>query len=83
MDDFTSIAQAWLIAGARNVVATLWRIDDAAAAEFSRRFYAALPVASVPEAMAIAQRAMIRDPKLRRPYLWAPYQAVGEGLTVR
>ena len=77
--DFTSMAHAWLVAGARNVVATLWRIDDAAAAEFTGHFYRALPSSTVPEALAVAQRAMIKDSRLRRPYLWAAYQAVGDG----
>jgi CHAT domain-containing protein/tetratricopeptide (TPR) repeat protein len=78
-EDFTTIAQAWLHAGARNVVATLWRIDDVAAAEFARRFYLALSGRSVPEAVAMAQREMLADPSLRRPYLWAAYQATGVG----
>lgn len=81
--DFTSISHAWLVAGARSVIATLWRIDDLGAAELTSRFYQALErgggAVSVAEALAQAQRAMIRDPRLRRPYLWAGYQVVGDG----
>ena len=79
-EDFTTIGQALLYAGARNVVATLWRIDDAAAAEFARRFYAGLGSASVAELIAGAQRAMIADTQLRHPYLWAAFQITGGGV---
>lgn len=78
-DDFTSIAHAWLVSGARTVVATLWRIDDQAAATVATRFYEALQRSSAPEAMATAQRAMLRDPNTRRPYYWAAYQVAGDG----
>ena len=78
-EDFTTIGQALLYAGARSVVATLWRINDAAASEFARRFYGSLADVSVAESLARAQRSMIADPRYRHPYLWAPYQATGDG----
>jgi CHAT domain-containing protein len=78
-EDYTTIGQALLYAGARNVVATLWRIDDSAAAELARRFYEALGTSTVVESLAKAQRAMIADPSTRRPYLWASYQVSGAG----
>ena len=78
-EDFTTMGQALLYAGARNVVATLWRIDDAAAAEFAGRFYRLLKSRSATDALATAQRSMIADPRLRRPYLWAAYQISGNG----
>lgn len=76
-DEFTSLAHAWLLAGARTVVATLWRIDDRAAAVFAGHFYAALRTMPAPEALATAQRAMLADPITNRPYLWAAYQVQG------
>ena len=78
-EDFTTMGQALLYAGARNVVATLWRIDDNAAAEFAGRFYDVLTSRSAADALATAQRAMIGDPELRSPYLWAAYQVSGNG----
>ena len=78
-EDFTTMGQALLYAGARNVVATLWRIDDAAAAEFAIRFYEVLKSSSAADALATAQREMIADPRLRNPYLWAAYQVSGTG----
>jgi CHAT domain-containing protein len=76
-DEFTSLAHAWIIAGARSVVATLWRIDDGAAATFAGHFYEALRSSSAPEALATAQRTMLRDPRTLHPYLWAAYQTIG------
>ena len=79
-EDFTTTAQALLYAGARNVVATLWRIDDVGGAEFAKRFYAALERGAAPEAIAEAQRAMIADPRYRNPYFWAAYEVTGSGI---
>jgi CHAT domain-containing protein len=79
-EDYAALAQTLLYAGARNVVATLWRIDDDGAAEFARYFYEALRGAGYPEAIAEAQRLLIRNPKYRSPYYWAAYQVSGGGL---
>lgn len=78
--DYTTIAQALLFAGARNVVATLWRIDDEGAAEFATRFYSARQTLGAPEALARAQREMIAAPRWRSPYLWAAYEVSGGGI---
>jgi len=76
-EDFTTLSQAFLYAGARSVVATLWRIEDDAAAVFAERFYAGLERASAPEALAEAQRAMLRDPRYALPLDWAAYTVSG------
>lgn len=81
-EDYATTAQALLYAGARNVIATLWRIDDVGAAEFAKRFYAAFDRAEVPEALAMAQRSMIADPRFHSPYYWAAYELSGSGLTL-
>jgi CHAT domain-containing protein len=79
-EDYTTLAQTLLYAGAGNVVATLWRIDDTGAADFASRFYASLRDGAAPEALANAQRAMLADPRYRSPYYWAAYQTSGSGL---
>ncbi len=76
-EDFTTLAQAFLYAGARSVVATLWRIEDDAAATFAERFYSSLQRSSAPEALAEAQRAMIHDPRYASPFDWAAYTVSG------
>lgn len=76
-EDFTTLAQAFLYAGARSVVATLWPIKDDAAAVFAERFYSSLQHSSAPEALADAQRAMIHDPRHASPFDWAAYTVSG------
>lgn len=77
--DYATLSQAILYAGARNVVATLWRIDDLGASVFAERFYAALPGTNAVDALAIAQREMIRDPRYSAPRYWAGYTISGAG----
>ena len=79
-DDYVTLAQAFLFAGAQNVVATLWRIDDRSAAELAGRFSRALANAPPAEALATAQRELIRGGTYRRPYYWAAYVVSGSGV---
>lgn len=81
--DYATLSQAILYAGAQNVVATLWRIDDIGASVFAQRFYAALADHDAMDALAIAQRAMIRDPRYSAPRYWAGYTISGAGISRR
>jgi tetratricopeptide (TPR) repeat protein len=77
-EDFATLARAFLYAGAGSVVATLWRVDDEAAAALAERFYHRLGDGpSV--ALALAQRELLADRHYREPYYWAGYQVVGAG----
>jgi CHAT domain-containing protein len=78
-EDFTTLGQSFLYAGARNVVATLWRIEDAGAAAFAERFYGHLRRLSPVDALAAAQRDLRQDPRYGAPYYWAAYFLTGEG----
>jgi CHAT domain-containing protein len=78
-EDYATLARAFLYAGARNVIATLWRIDDEGAAELADRFYAYRSETDDAAALARAQRAMLRDTRYRSPYYWAGYQLSGAG----
>jgi CHAT domain-containing protein len=79
-EDYATLAQAILYAGAHNVVATLWRIDDTGASVFADRFYAALSTTSPEDALASAQRSMLRDPKYSAARYWAAYTISGSGV---
>jgi CHAT domain-containing protein/tetratricopeptide (TPR) repeat protein len=58
--DQGSLAQAFLVAGAGSVVATLWRVDDFDAVSVATRFYEQLGTGASPEyALAQAQRNAI------------------------
>ena len=70
-----SLAQAFLIAGAQTVVATLWRVDDAGSVDLARSFYQQVRSGATPdEALATAQRGAIRAPG----YSWAAYTVSGK-----
>ena len=79
-EDYATLVQAFLAAGARNVVATLWRIEDEGAAVFAEFFFEELSSAAEwkpSNALARAQRMMLDDPTYSAPYYWAAYQLAG------
>jgi len=80
-EDYATLAQAFLYAGTRDVIATLWQIEDDGAANFAGRFYGQLRSSSSADALARTQREMIRDTRFTAPYYWASYVISGEGLS--
>lgn len=72
-------AQAWLAAGARAVVGTLWPVADDTG-EYFEHFYAALTAgAPASEALATARRAQLLAGGWRaRPSAWAGYFSMGK-----
>lgn len=78
-EDYATLAQGFLYAGARSVISTLWQIEDESAAVLTDRFYAHLGVMAAPEALAAAQREVLHDPRYRAPYHWAGYTLTGVG----
>lgn len=74
-----SLTGAFLAAGSRAVVATLWDVGDAATAVFMEQFYWELSRGLTPaEALAEAKRRLRADPRWRRPALWAGYVLIGD-----
>jgi hypothetical protein len=71
--------QGWMTAGlgvgARELVLTLWKVDDRSAVAFAADFYPAWTRRGA-AAAAAAARAVVRD-ELPHPYHWAPFIAVG------
>jgi CHAT domain-containing protein len=78
-----TLAQAVLAAGARQVISTLWRINDAGAAEFAVQFYQRLASSSVAEAFAQAQRTLASGGRFASPYYWAGYLLSGSDISSR
>jgi len=77
-DDWVGLTRAFLHAGARRVMATLWPVDDWATAALMERFYGAGDVAAEPVgALAEAQRALIATPATAHPFYWAGFVSVG------
>jgi CHAT domain-containing protein len=70
------LAQAFLAAGAANVVATLWRVDDVKAVQMAISFYQQLMSGATPaEALAKAQRQAIG--RNASGAVWAAYAVWG------
>ena len=78
-EDYATLSQALLYAGAGSAVATLWRINDESAAAFAEHFYRSLRSLPPAEALAAAQQKMLIDGRYRAPYHWAAYQVAGNG----
>jgi len=76
-EDYTTLAQAFLHAGAGSVIATLWPVEDAGAAVFAGLFYGHLTGSSPALALAEAQREMLAQELYSAPYYWATYQLAG------
>jgi hypothetical protein len=67
-------------AGARTVVASLWKVDDEATAELMNQFYQAMLSEELPPAAALqkAKQAMQRHQRWHHPYYWAAFVLQGE-----
>jgi len=76
-DDWVGLVQGFLFAGASNVLATLWPVQDVATARLMERFYTEL-AAGRPEAEALAeaQRAASREAGTAHPFFWAGFALV-------
>lgn len=62
-------------AGARSALATLWLVDDEAAAVAMEAFYRHLQTPGTSRARALqqAQMTLLKDPKYAEPFFWAPF----------
>jgi CHAT domain-containing protein len=70
---------AFLAAGSRSVVSSLWSIDDAATADLMVRFYqAVLTNRNKAESLQASALALKQDPRTAHPAYWAPFQIVGD-----
>ena len=69
-----------MYAGSKQVLATLWKVDDAATAEFMKRFYRALVKDNLPSIAALkrAQAEMKVIPRYKAPFYWAGFTLQGD-----
>jgi CHAT domain-containing protein len=69
----------FLTAGARQVVASLWQVDDQATAELMWRFHGARARGKTTyAALAEARDAIRSDPRWQAPYYWASFVVYGD-----
>ena len=74
------LTRAFLGAGARSVIVSLWPVNDRSTAQLMEAFYRALLQRgqSREEALVQAKRTLLGADETRSPYYWAPFVLVGE-----
>ena len=77
------IARAFLGAGARSVLVSLWAIDDEATMEFMEFFYQQLVNGrSASEALNKAMKSMRESDRFSAVKYWAPFVLIGDDVTL-
>jgi len=82
-EGFSSLVGAFLAAGARGLLVSLWNVDDNATCRFMVALYAsavkggiALPAALQSSFLTVRRQAESQDPRTA-PFYWAPFKPVG------
>ncbi|MEZ5429159.1 MAG: CHAT domain-containing protein [Pyrinomonadaceae bacterium] len=79
-EGIVGLTRGFMYAGASDVVASLWKVDDRATADLMERFYRKMLKDKLPPADALrqAQISMIRDETFGHPFYWAGFVLQGD-----
>lgn len=79
-EGMVGLARAFMQAGTKRVVASLWKVDDVATSELMTTFYTEMLVNGVRPAAALraAQVKMSQQKRWQSPYYWAGFVLQGE-----
>ena len=79
-EGLTGMVRGFLYAGAKRVVASLWKVDDEATGELMGRFYVEMLQTKRSPAAALrqAQLEMWRQDRWQAPFYWAAFSLQGE-----
>ncbi len=83
-EGLVGLTRGFFAAGARRLLASLWRVQDRSAAELMDRFYKHLlpqpggRMRSPAAALRQAQLELMSDPEFRDPYHWAAFALYGD-----
>ncbi|MBS1796134.1 MAG: CHAT domain-containing protein [Acidobacteria bacterium] len=74
------LTRGFMYAGARRIVASLWKVDDAATAEFMKIFYRNMLVRKLNPAAALsrAKQEIRQIARFKSPYYWAGFTIQGD-----
>jgi CHAT domain-containing protein len=73
------LPRGFLYAGGKSVIASLWKVDDEAAAALMRGLYARIQDGASPSsALRDAQLEMSRDSRWSAPFYWAAFVLQGD-----
>ena len=89
-DELLGLGRGFLYAGARSLLMSLWRVEDASTAQLMGLFYEALLSGqSRAGALRSAQRAFLKTGRegsghrfWQHPYFWAPFRLLGDAETI-
>ena len=70
-----------MVAGARQVVVSLWSVEDRATTELMKAFYREMLDHHLPPATALrrAQLALFEQERFHSPFYWAAFVLQGDG----
>jgi CHAT domain-containing protein/tetratricopeptide (TPR) repeat protein len=79
-EGFVGISHAFMSAGSKSVLASLWKVDDRATAVLMRKFYESMLQKGMSPAAALraAQLQMMHEKGSNAPYYWAGFVIQGE-----
>ena len=79
-EGLVGLTRGFLYAGAQRVLASVWKVDDAATSVLMERFYRGMLMEGKTPASALrqAQIKMWRQSRWRQPYYWAAFHLQGE-----
>ena len=74
------LSRGFLYAGSNRVVASLWKVDDFATAEFMKRFYQNHLEKEMPASKALQQTKieMKKIPRYKSPFYWSAFTLLGD-----
>lgn len=79
-EGLVGLTRGFMYAGARQVVVSLWRVDDEATSELMKIFYQQMLLHHLRPAAALraAQIAIWKQPRWRAPYYWGAFVIQGD-----
>ena len=76
-EELFGLARSFLMAGARSLLTTLWRVDDEKTRRFMDRFYDALVREKLPVSRAYQVATLALREQAPHPFHWAPFAMMG------
>ncbi len=77
--ELQSLADAFSVAGANSVVASLWSVSDESTRQLMVEFYKQLRAgATLASALNTAELTLLNQPRTRHPFHWAPFVLIGD-----
>lgn len=77
-DELVSLARAFVYAGTRSILSTLWRVDDVSTAILIKHFYRNYVELPAAESLRLAQLRVLNDGQHAHPMYWAGVTLTGD-----